>query len=84
MYTSCDIRKCECALQKKLKDNIDQMDHKTLDIETIMRLVRLCNRSSLYFRYNNQFFTQIMGDPMGTSLSPFSAMFYMEFLKPPL
>ena len=81
MYTSCDIKKCEFALQKKLEDNIDRMDYKTLDIETIMRLVRLCNRYSLYFRYNNQFFTQTNGLPMGTSLSPFLATFYMEFIE---
>ena len=80
MYTSCDIKKCEFALQKKLEDNIDRMDYKTLYIETIMRLVRLCNKYSLYFRYNNQFFTQINGLPMGTSLSPFLATFYMEFI----
>ena len=81
MYTSCDIKKCELALQRKLEDNIDQIDYKTLDIETIMRLVRLCNSSSSYFRYNNQFFTQIRGLPMGTSLSPFLATFYMEFIE---
>ena len=81
MYTSFDGKKCELALQRKLEDNTDQMDYKTLDLETIMRLVHLCNSSSSYFRYNNQFFTQITVLPMGTSFSPFLATFYMEFIE---
>ena len=52
-----------------------------MDIETIMCLVRLCGSSSSYFRYDHQFFTRIMGLPMDTSLSPFLATFYMEFIE---
>ena len=81
MYTSCDIKTCELALQRKFEDNIGQMDYKTLGIETIVCLICLCNNSSPYFQYNHQFFIQIMGLPMGTSLSPFLATFYMEFME---
>ena len=57
------------------------MDYETQDIETIICLVRLCNSSSSYFGYNSQFFTQVMGLSMDTSLSPNLATFYMEFIK---
>jgi hypothetical protein len=50
-------------------------------LSPIMRLFCLCNDFSLYFRYDNQFFSQIMGLPMGTSMPPLLATFYMEYIE---
>ena len=44
------ILKIKFVLQRKLEDNVDQREYKTLAIEPIMRLVRLCNSSSSYFK----------------------------------
>ena len=81
MYTSCDVHKCEQALQRKLEENSAWSDYKTLEIDTIMTLVRLCNKYSSYFKFRNKFFLQIMGLSMGTVLSPYLANFYMDFIE---
>ena len=54
MYTSCDVHKCEQALQKKLEENSTWSNYKTLEIDTIMTLVRLCNKFSLYFMFRKK------------------------------
>ena len=49
MYTSCDFHKCEQALQRKLEENLAWPGYKTLEIDTIMTLVRFCNRFLFIF-----------------------------------
>ena len=34
MYTSCDVHKCEQALQRKLEENSTWANYKTLEIDT--------------------------------------------------
>ena len=81
MYTSCDVHKCEQALQRKLEENSAWPDYETLEIYTIMTFVRLCNKFSLYFMFREKKFLQVKGLPMGTVLSRFLANFYMDFIE---
>ena len=72
----------DIALQRKLGENSAWSDYKTLEIDTIMTLVRLCNKFSLYFMFREKIFLQVKGLPMGTVLSLFLANFYMDFTEP--
>ncbi len=54
--------------------------HTELDVATLMTLVKLCCYDTS-FSFENAFYTQIQGFPMGGCLSPFFADFMLEFVE---
>jgi hypothetical protein len=82
MYSNCDLKRWEDILKSKLEKLFDLMQDVTLaslDIEVIMKLIILVNEFYFYFR--GEFYRQIFGLPMGTSLFPLLANLFIDSIE---
>ena len=76
LYTSIPHKGALDALDNALSDP-QILDGCIVDKETIMELADLCLQDN-YFRYDNTFYSQSIGLPMGGSLSSLLANIYMD------
>ncbi len=78
LFTNIPVQQALSCVQQRLLSNFHLWDHKTILTTTqLLQLIEIC-ATSTYFRYNNQWFQQIKGLAMGSSLSPIIACIFME------
>ncbi len=86
LFTNVSVDRALVCLHSRLIDHEDLWDDKTfLKMEELMELVEIC-ATSTYFLYitprnQRQFYKQIKGLAMGSSLSPILAGIFMEFFE---
>ena len=84
MYSNFNVKKCEDILRIKLQKHFDLIQDVTmasLEIEVNMKLVILANEHSLYFGFRVEFYKQVFGLAMGSSLSCLLANLFMESIE---
>ena len=80
MFTSIPINFALECVQEFLEVNKDIYDRTRLNSDEIYNLVKLCLNSSL-FRFNQNFFKQIKGTPMGSPASVVIAEIVMQKIE---
>ena len=63
MYTNINVAESEKLLENKINENYDLIEVLAtgLDCDVLMTLVKLCNKYSMYFQFQNSFYQQING-----------------------
>ena len=75
LYTNIPVGRCIERLHNHLRKS-----NSTLPISKLNKICNLCT-SHCYFQYNNIFYKQKFGLPMGSLLSRVLACIYLEFLE---
>ena len=80
MYTGIYVSNSEQLLQNKLENNYHLIEESAigLDIDVLMHLVKLCNKYSMHFQFQDSYYKQVKGLPMGAPLSGLLANIFVE------
>ena len=80
LYTNVPVSECLQLLEQRLPTlNVD-LSNLPLPFDIFMKLVRICV-SDCNFSYNDRFYKQIRGLPMGSPISPIIANLFMEIFE---
>ena len=77
LFTSIPVEEAIEICRKRLELDTTLKDRTTMDVQTIIELLRFCVTSTS-FQYNNKHYKQIDGLAMGSPISPFMADIFME------
>ena len=77
LYTNIPVQKCLVKLEKHLRKKKIILD---LPIEKVIQICKLCTELC-YFTFEDKFFLQRFGKPMGSPLSGVLACLYLEILE---
>ena len=80
LFTQVPIDEALEVVRARLTKDPTLMDRTCIPVPQLVELIELCLRST-YFQFQNNFFEQIDGTPMGSPLSPIIANLFMEDLE---
>lgn len=80
LFTNIPIDEMMTVIKTKLENDNMLANRTTLSPSSIMELLDVCVKNS-YFQYNNSFFLQNSGLPMGGILSPLLSNIYMDHFE---
>ncbi len=70
----------EALVKARLNKVLTLVDRNSIPVPQLVELIELCLRS-IYVQFQSNFFEQIDGTPMGSSLFPIIANLFMEDLE---
>ena len=79
LFTQVPIDEALKVVKARRTKDPTLVDRTSIPVPQLVELIELCLRST-YFRFQNNFFEQIDGTPMGSPLSPVIANLFMEDL----
>ena len=80
LFTSIPVEESIGIIERKLRDDETLNDRTTMDVSTIIRLLRFC-LTNTSFQYNGIHYQQLDGVAMGSPVSPVIADIFMEDLE---
>ena len=79
LFTSVPIQPAFTIIEKLLEKDPGLQQRTSMTVKNIICLLEFCLRST-YFTFQNQYYEQVEGAAMGSSISPIVANLYMEIL----
>ena len=76
LFTNIPVSKISRNMDKRLLADVTLSERTTMDVATIIDLLRFC-LTSTSFRYDNQHYKQLDGLAMGSPVSPVMADIFM-------
>ena len=80
LFTSIPVKSAIEVTKKKLEQDKELHQRTSMSIHNILELLEFCLYNT-YFLFQGQFYKQIQGATMGSSVSPVVSNLYMEFLE---
>ena len=80
LFTQVPIDEALKVVETRLTKDPTLVDRTSIPVPQLMELIELCLRST-YFQFQDDFFEQIDGTPMGSPLSPVIANLFIENLE---